>query len=164
MSNTAKSAMETVQIALDSYERSLGLLHTNNIDEAEINGYLTLGRNDIEQLDPISANCIAVRLHQFAFHIQRQYNVEQSRLSWSDAEIVKYASDKVDQVGSQYTKYENRLRLLAQQDEYLSKLLAIKNYAQQRLDRLCYLASSINNLASTFLSCAKTKVALRERN
>lgn len=159
----AKSAMETVQTALDSYERSLGLLHTNNVDEAEINGYFTMARNDIDQLSPLNCNEIAVRLHQFAFHIQRQYNVEQSRLSWSDSEIVKYASDKVDQVGTQYTKYDNRLRLLAQQDEYLSKLLAIKNYAQQRLDRLTYLSSSVKNLADCFLSCAKTKVALRER-
>jgi len=160
----AKTTMKEIQNVLDSYERSLGLLHTSNIDEAEINGYFNMPRNDVEQLDPISANCIAVRLHQFAFYIQRQYNIEQSRLSWSCAEIMKYSCDKTGQVGDQYTKFDAKIYWLSKQDEYLAKLVAIRDYAQQRLDRLTYLSSSIKNLADTFLSCAKTKVTLRERN
>ena len=79
------------------------------------------------------------------------------------SEIDKYAADKTDSVGGQYSKYESKLYLLAKQDEYLNKLLAIRNYAKQRVDRLTYLSSSIKNLADTFLSVSKTKIALRER-
>lgn len=160
----AKSAMDQVQAALDVYERSLGILHTNNIDEAEINNYFCMKRNEIDALSPLDCTEIAIRLQQFGFHIQKSYNVEQSRLSWCEAEINKYCCDKTDQIGGQYTKYDNKVYLLGKQDEYLAKLLSIRNYAKVRCERLTYLAASIKNLADTFLSCGKTKIAMREKN
>lgn len=160
----AKSAMEQVQTALDTYERQLGLLHTNNVDETEINGYFTMGRNEIDQLSPLSCNEISIRLHQFAFYIQRQFNAEQSRYDWSIAEINRYSADKLENVGGQYSKYETKIYLLSTQDEYLDKLVKIRNYAQQRLDRLTYLSSSVKNLADCFSNCSRTKIAMREKN
>ena len=157
----AKAAMDKVQEALDSYERSLGLLHTNSVDEAEINGYFTMAKNDIEQMDPISANCISVRLHQFAFYIQRQFNLEQSRYNWSIAEINRYSADKLENIGGQYCKYETKIYLLCSQDEYIDKLVKIRNYAQLRLDRLTYLSSSIKNLADCFSNYSRTKIAMK---
>ena len=160
----AKTAMENVQKALNDYERSIGLLHVNNVDETEINGYFTMARNDVDSLSPLDCNSIALRLNQLAFFIQRNHNAEQSRLSWTETEITKYAADKTEGVGGQYTKYDNKLYILAKQDDYLNKLLAIRSYCKLRVDRLTYLASSIKNLADTFLSCGRTKIALREKN
>jgi hypothetical protein len=160
----AKSLMEQVQAALDVYERSLGFLHINTVDEAEINNYFTMTRDQIDNLSPLDTNEIAIRLNQFAFFIQKQYNVEQSRLSWCESEINKYSADKLNDVGGQYCKFETKLYLIAKQDEFLNKLLSIRNYAKERLDRLTYLSSSIKNLADTFLSCSKIKITLREKN
>ena len=160
----AVSKMNQVQKALDDYERGLGLLHTNPIDEAEINGYFTMARNDIESLSAFDCVAIAVRLNQMAFYIQKNHNNEASRFSWAEAEINKYSANKLDSVGGQYAKHETKIYLLAEQDEYLSKLVAIKNYAKQRLDRLSYLASSIKSLSDSFSSVSKTKLALREKN
>lgn len=160
----AKSLMEKVQSALDDYESSLGLLHNHIIDETEINSYFNMKRNDIDQLSPLDCNEISIRLNQYAFFIQRNHNVEQSRFDWAETEIGKYASDKIDQIGGQYTKYDNKVWLLAKQDEYLNKLLAIKNYSRQRLDRLQYLSASIKNLADSFFSVSRIKIALREKN
>lgn len=159
----AKSAMDKVQEALDNYERSLALLHTNTVDEAEINSYFTMTRDQIDKLNPLDCSEISTRLQQFGLYIQRQYNLEQSRYSWATAEITKYSSDKLEQI-SGYVKYENKLYLIAKTDEYMSKLLAIRDYAQTRLDRLTYLASSIKNLADCFTNCCRTKLAMREKN
>lgn len=159
----SKSAMEQVQAALDVYERTLGLLHNNTVDEAEINNYFCMKRNDIDQLSPLDCQEISIRLTQYSFFIQRNYNAEQSRLSWCEAEINKYVCDKVDQVGSQYTKYDNKIYLLAKTDEYLSKLLTIRNYAKLRVERLSYLGASIKNLADVFSSCSKIKISMREK-
>lgn len=160
----AKSAMDKVQEALDNYERSLALLHTNTVDEAEINGYFTMTRDQINGLSPLDTSEIAIRLNQFAFNIQRNYNIEQSRISWSEAEISNYTSDKLQDVGGQYTKHDTKIHLLAKQDEYLSKLIKIRNYAKERQDRLTYLSSSIKNLADCFTNCSRTKLAMREKN
>ena len=159
----AKSSMEKIQESLDNYERGLGLLSINTIDSAEINNYFSMTRDQINQLNPLDCNEISTRLIQYAFYIQRQHNVEQSRLSWSNCEILKYACDKTDQVGGQYTKFDAKIYLLSKQDEYISRLVAIRDYAQTRIDRLTYLATSIRNLADVFSSCAKTKIGMREK-
>lgn len=160
---TAKAKMEQVQKALDDYEKQLKLPQNSNLGEDEINSYFNMARNDIEQLSPLSCNEISARLTQYAFYIQKEHNREQSRITWADTETTKYVSDKIDQVGGQYTKYNNKVWMLAKQDEYLTKILAIRDYAQQRVDRLTYLATSINRLSDVFQMTAKTKLALRER-
>jgi hypothetical protein len=162
MADNVKLAMEKIQEALDDYERSLGLLSTSNIDSAEINGYFTMTRDQINSLSPLDANEIAVRLIQYCIYIQKEHNKEQSRFNWSVAEITKYVSDKLDQI-SGYVKYENKVYLLAKQDEFLAKLTAIRDYAQVRLDRLTYLATSVRNLADCFINCSRTKLGMREK-
>lgn len=163
MSDIAKDKMEKVQQALNDYERSLGLLHMSNVDEAEINNYFNMNRDDIERLSPLDCIAIALRLNQLSFFIQRSHNAEQSRLSWSINEINSYCCDKLDQFSNSYYNYETKVNILAKQDSYLEKLVKIKNYAQLRVQRLEYLASGINNLAATFSSVSKTKISIRDK-
>jgi len=163
MSDIAKEKMEKVQQALNDYERSLGLLHTNNVDEAEINGYFNMNRDDIEKLSAFDAIGIALRLNQLAFFMQRNHNAEQSRLAWTTNEINSYCCDKLDQFSNSYYNYETKVGILSKQDSYLEKLVQIKNYAQLRVQRLEYLSSGINNLAATFSSVSKLKITMRDK-
>jgi len=143
---------------LDEYELSIGLSTYNSqiFAESELNEYLTMDRGVLEKLGPEDCAQIAYRLGQFAFHIQRTINREVARCNWSEETIKETIADEINNYKG-YGFVEKSIQAIKHNDK-ASNLQKIKKYAQQRIDRLSYIANSIKNLSDILLSIQKTKV------
>jgi len=164
MSGTINSniqRMDAVQQALDEYENQHGLpkLHAPGTED-ELQQYLSMPRNVLEKLTKDQCAEIAYRLSQFAFYIQRLYNREQSRLSWSKKSLHKYIADYLSTSSNQqfnYVPFESKIAILARQDQEINKIYGIYYYADQRIRRLEFLSTSIKHLAETILAIGRNK-------
>lgn len=143
---------------LDEYETSIGLPRYNNniMSESELNTYLTMSRDEIEKLTPDDCGQIAYRLSQFSFHTQRTINREQARFDWADETIKSIIANELNSYKG-YGYLEKSLQAI-KQNEKASALDKIKKYAQQRINRLAYIATSINNLSNILMNIQKNKV------
>lgn len=143
---------------LDEYETSIGLpkYNANIMSESELNGYLTMSRDEIEKLTPDDCGQIAYRLAQFSFHTQRTINREQARFNWAEETIKAVIADELNSYKG-YGFVEKSIQAIKHNDR-ASGLDKIKKYAQQRINRLSYIANSINNLSNILMNIQKNKV------
>lgn len=156
-----KSSKEEVKYwddILDEYEKSIGLSQysTDLLPEAELNEYLTMNRDSLEKLSPEDCAQISYRLGQYAFFIQRTLNREIARHNWAEETIKETIADEINNYKG-YGYVEKSLQAIKHNDK-ANGINKIKKYAQQRMDRLSYLANSIKNLSDILLSIQRNKV------
>jgi hypothetical protein len=159
MTKTAKEELQYWDKILDEYEKTLSFPEYGagcSVSESEINGYLSMTRDEIEKLSPEDCAQISYRLSQFAFHVQRSLNREIARYNWSDETTKETIADEINNYKG-YGYIEKSLQAIKHNDKATS-LNNIKKYAKQRMDRLSYIANSIKNLSDIMLSIQKTKV------
>lgn len=159
MNKTAKEELQYWDSILDDYESSISLpKYTTHygVTEQEINGYLTMTRDEIEKISPEDCAQISYRLAQFAFHIQRTLNREIARMNWSEESIKETIADEINNYKG-YGFVEKSLQAVKHNDK-ASSLNSIKKYAKQRIDRLSYMANSIKNLSDIMMAIQRTKV------
>lgn len=157
--STTKEQVEQWDKVLDEYESSLGLGKYNdshNFVEGELNQYFTMSRDQIEKLGPEDCAQISYRLAQYAFFIQRTINREIARHNWAEETIKETIADEINSYKG-YGFLEKSLQAI-KHNEKATNLNKIKKYAQQRMDRLSYLANSVKNLSDIMLSVQRTKV------
>lgn len=155
---TSKDELAYWDNILDEYENKIGLPKYNNmvISEDELNQYLTMSRDEIEKLTPEDCGHIALRLSQFGFHTQRTINREQARFDWADDTIKNVIADELNTYKG-YGYVEKASQAIKHNDR-ANSLEKIKKYAKQRINRLSYLANSINNISNTLINIQKLKV------
>ena len=98
MTRTSKEEVAYWDEILDSYENELGLstYTRDSVPEQELQEYLTMTRDTIEKLNPEDCAQIAMRLGQFAFHIQRTLNREIARHNWAEETIKETIADDIN--------------------------------------------------------------------
>ena len=142
---------------LDEYEKGIGIpSYSANFSEDELQSYFDMNRDAIEKLSPEDCAQIAMRLGQFAFHIQRTLNREQARHNWAEESIKEVIANEINNYKG-YGYLEKSYQAIAG-NEKASSLNKIKKYAKQRMDRLSFLANNIKNLSDILLSIQRTKV------
>lgn len=156
---TTKEQVEQWDRVLDEYESSIGLGKYNdvhNFTDGELNQYFTMTRDSIEKLSPEDCAQISYRLAQYAFFLQRTLNREIARHNWAEESIKETIADELNNYKG-YGFLEKSLQAI-KHNEKATNLHKIKKYAQQRMDRLSYLANSVKNLSDIMLSVQRTKV------
>ena len=154
---TAKEQMELVEKALDDYENNCGLpTATNPCTQEELQQYFAMNRDQIEKLSGEDCGQIATRLTQYAFYIQRLHNREHSRLVWANNQINDTISTELGSF-DKYMKHETKVALIKKSNAYAQSLGKIIVYAEQRIQRLNFLAASIKNLADMMLANKRSK-------
>jgi flagellar biosynthesis chaperone FliJ len=159
MLKTSKEEVKYWDDILDEYESSIGLgkySESHSFSEDELNQYFTMNRDAVEKLSPEDCAQISYRLAQYAFFIQRTLNREIARHNWAEENIKDTIADEINNYKG-YGFMEKSLQEIKHNDKATS-LNKIKKYAQQRMDRLSYLANSIKNLSDIMLSVQRTKV------
>ena len=158
MTRTSKEEVAYWDEILDSYENELGLstYTRDSVPEQELQEYLTMTRDTIEKLNPEDCAQIAMRLGQFAFHIQRTLNREIARHNLAEETIKETIADDINNYKG-YGYIEKSYQAIKHNDK-ASGLNKIKKYAKQRMDRLSYLANNIKNLSDILLSIQRNKV------
>ncbi len=130
---------------LDQYESKIGLPSLQELQVSkEIEGYLALSREDMDRLSPEDCAEIGVRLEQTSFYMQRFINKETSHVTWAKASLRLHIADRLGNYKGSFTQQENQA---IKEDGYATKLDSMITYAQQRIDRLAYLSSSLTRLA-----------------
>lgn len=142
---------------LAEYEKNIGipLSQAPGTDE-ELEQYLKMDRVNIEKLSTDECGIIAMRLAQYAFHIQRAQNREQARVTWAKNEINLCTAD----IMQGYNGYgrEEKLWQAIKGNDYAKSMNSIMIQAQQRVDRLSFMASGLNNLAEMVKSIKFNKM------
>jgi hypothetical protein len=156
--NTAKEDLQHWDAILDEYESKISLptYTTDALPSEELNHYLSMSRNEIEQLAPEDCAQISFRLGQYSFHIQRSLNRELARYNWAEETIKEIIADEINNYKG-YGYVEKYYQAVKHNDR-AQALSSIKKYAKQRSDRLGYLSSGIKNLSDILLNVQKIKV------
>tara|TARA_R110002020_G_scaffold95727_2_gene229471 strand:- start:1841 stop:2329 length:489 start_codon:yes stop_codon:yes gene_type:complete len=154
--NTASEQLKKLDSILDEYERSLGISEfADQFQDDSAKKYMSLSRPQIEKLTPSECAEAALLLGALSFHMQRAYNREVARVNWAKQTLRSTISGREQ---SYRGSWESQFNQAVNEDSYTRKMLAIQKYAQQRVDRLTYLASSIKNISDIFLAVQRAKV------
>lgn len=157
MTRTSKELVEYWDGILDSYENNMGLpkYTADSMPESELQEYLTMNRDVLEKLNPEDCAQIAMRLGQFAFHIQRTVNREIARHNWAEETIKEVIANEINNYKG-YGYVEKSYQAIAG-NERASALNNIKKHAKQRIDRLSYIANNVKNLSDILIAINRTK-------
>ena len=157
MTKTTKELVEYWDGILDSYENNIGVPRyvSDAMPESELQDYLTMNRDVLEKLNPEDCAQIAMRLAQFAFHIQRSVNREIARHNWAEETIKEVIANEINNYKG-YGYVEKSYQAIAG-NERASALNNVKKYAKQRIDRLSYIANNLKNLSDILIAINKTK-------
>ena len=154
--NTAKERLDQIDSVLDEYESNLGLSsYAGDFHDQSVKQYMGMPRQQMEKLTVEECAEAALLLGGFSFYLQRSYNREMARVNWAHSNLKKMMSGKeIQYKGSWDSQYYQAVK----GDSYARKLDSIRTYAQQRADRLTYLASSVKNLSDLYMNLQRAKI------
>jgi hypothetical protein len=148
--------MNILDQALDEYEKKTGLpTFLENNSHQDIEKYLSMSRDKMEKLTIQDCAEIAVVISSFSFHLQRCLNRENSRANWANNKLKEIVSGKEQQYRG---SWDSQFNQAVQEDSFTRKLLKLKNYAQQRSDRLTFLSSAAKHLSEMYVNLQRSKV------
>lgn len=155
--NKPKERLDQIDKVLDEYESNLGLgSYAGDFHDQSVKQYMSMPRQQMEKLTVDECAEAALLLGGFSFYLQRSYNREIARVNWASSNLKRMMSGRELQYkGSWDSQYYQAIR----EDGYALKLESIKTYAQQRADRLTYLASSVKNLSDLFVNLQRAKIS-----
>lgn len=148
---TAKESLEARDKILDEYEKNIGLpVYSNDVAEEEMQTYLNMDRKTIESLSGEDCGTIGIRLLQFSFHLQRTQNRELARVAWAKNEIKLSIANELNNYKGY--GYEEKSSQAIKGNDHAAKLNQILVFAQQRAERLNFLATGLKNIADMLKS------------
>lgn len=159
MDETPKDHLTRIDKLLDEYERSIGLpaYDATNHDETEIAKCMNMPREAMERLFPEDCSQIAGVLLNFSVHLTRSMNRDKARITWCDGELRKLATPRMNQYRSCGGSFQHIFDMSVMDDDYTLKLFNIKLYAQERIDRISYIAKGVNDIAENFKEMGRNK-------
>ena len=154
--STAKERLDQVEAVLDEYEGKLGIGgYSEDFHDQSVKKYMSMPRQQMEKITVEECAEAALLLGGFSFYLQRSYNREVARVNWATSNLKKMISGREGQYkGSWDSQYYQAVK----EDKYATKLDNIKTYAQQRADRLTYLATSVKNLSDLYINLQRSKI------
>lgn len=145
---TAKNNLKRADEFLDSYEKDSGLPPIAQPGtEEELQKYLIMNFEDIQKFGREECLSIAFRLSQFAYYIQKLYNIEKSHITWSKRELYRSASQHLKNYEKTYLSLDAKIELIARENSYVEQIQRIFIHATQRCDRLTSLADRLYHMS-----------------
>lgn len=155
----AKERLETIDKVLDEYESSLGLPSYNqDFHDPTVKNYMEMSRDQMEKLTIEECAEAALLLGGFSFYLQRSINRETSRVKWATSTVKQMIAGRESQYSG---SWDSQFHQAVRENGVASKVEKIRIYAQQRADRLTYLASSVKNLSDLFVNLQRAKAGRR---
>jgi len=124
--------------------------------------YLNMSRQELNSLSAQDCGEIAYLLGQYSYYIQRLQNKHQGNKIWAEGilqeDVCKYLGDYSD-----FIKYEIKVKLIAKENQHITDILKIMNYADIMGTRLNFISSSISNLSHIISNLEKSKRYNKDR-
>lgn len=157
----AKEKLKRIDDILDEYEKKSGLPTCKAPgEESELEGYISMDRKSMESLQ--SENCaeIGYRLSQYSFYLQRLFNREKARVIWAKQQLTETIAKSLGDY-DKFTKHDVKVALIMKENTYAEALSKIVTYAEQRAQRLEFLANSLKNMSDALknMQMAKAQMA-----
>lgn len=149
----AVEQLKKVDTILDEYENAVGVLNPKVNREAE--RYFEITQGELAKLTSDQLGEAAIALAQFAYHLQKMYNKEVTRVNWAEANIKNSIGPRMKQQGA--ASADERRILAIAESEYAKKLDQIRREAQARIDRTAFLANRVEFLSKTFIELQQSK-------
>lgn len=151
-----KEGLRKIDEALDQYEKSLGVPVLESTYESSLEKYISMPHQHKEKLTMQQCAEIAVECNILAYHITRSFNREKARHTWCENKIKKIISSTCHQFPGSWDRQE--MQAIAQ-DSAATKLDNIRNWCQQRMDKLNFLANQLKNVGDSFGNLQKAKLS-----
>lgn len=130
---------------LDDYESRIGLpAFSEAAVSKKIGEYLSYTPEQFQTLSPMECAEISAVITQSSFHIQRCYNREVAHVTWANDVLRLGVAGKTANYRGSFLQQEHQA---IKEDDYLSKISRIRTFAQQRVDRLSFLANTLHKFA-----------------
>ncbi len=152
---TPQDRLNEVDKWLDQFEEKIGLPKYTDVINTETAKYIELTDADLAKLTPEECDYIGLHLDRLAFSIQRAYNRELAHLTWANENLKLYIADKCQNYRGSFLQQELQA---IKDDDYASKLYKMKVFAQQRVDRLSFIASSLHKRSDKIFNLKTIKV------
>jgi len=158
---TAKDKLLKIDTILDEYEKQMGLpiCKAPGLEE-ELDKYISMDRKDMEALQPEVCAEIGYKLSQYAFYLQRLFNREKTRTIWARQQLTETIAKSLSDY-DKYMKFEIKVALIIKENTYAESLQKILTYAEQRSQRLEFLATNLKNMtdALKYMGQAKSQIS-----
>ncbi len=157
-SDTAQEQIEQIEQILNEYESSNGIPSIRPPGETEeFDDYFSMNRDIIEKLSAEDCAQIAYRLGQFSYHLQRIHNREQARLAATQKLLDHVVAKNIHNYEKRILKYEVKVSLIAQENNYAMSLTKVINHAEQRVLSLTFLSNTVKNLSDIMIENQRIK-------
>lgn len=154
--NTQQQATKTSEV-LDKFETDSGLGIYGLLEEIEneADRLLNLTRDQIRQMTALECSEAAYALEQFAFHLQRGINRQQSLANWAEQRVTRLIAPFVHQIPA-YSPGERKATAI-QQNDAAKETESVRVSAQLKVDRLSYLPGRVASLAKQMADISYNK-------
>lgn len=152
---TLEEKVQRINELLDSYEEQLGLPKFDKYGQ-DIKKYLDMSHSELQALTPMLCAEISVILTQYAFYIQRAINRETAILNWAKKNLTYSVAPKAKQYKGSFAQQEAQAVM---DDEFCKKLITLISKAEQRTDRLQFLANNIKAISEQLNRLQQAKMA-----
>lgn len=133
--------------ALNDFERQSGLGVYDLKMEIQNEGdrLLSLTPDEVRRMSAAECAEAAYTLEQYAFHVQRAINRQQSQANWAEARVTRIIAPTIHTMPA-YTPGERRPQAIHLNDA-AKQTERVRLSAQLKVDRIAYLTSRIASLA-----------------
>jgi hypothetical protein len=153
-SKTLEEQMELAHKLLDEFESIHNLTRPTVPNETE--EILNLTHLQLEKLGAVECAEHAYQLAQYSYYIQRVYNKESASLKWLRDKLDYFIAATWNNYDS-YTKYEIRGRLIARDNDVVTRLLKLISYSEQKIERLSFLGTTISKMSDKLENLQRAK-------
>lgn len=135
---------------LDQFEQHNGIPPKIILEATkEIQEYLNMPIDILSKLTPEKCSYISCRLSQFAYHLQKLYNIEKARKTLITSELKRLCIKEMENYTGSWEQKEIKV---INENSAVKHVYDTNIKIQQRIDRINYLATQVNTLADRYMS------------
>lgn len=138
--------MRKWETGLEKYEKEIGLTDFKP---------LHISDQQIKSMSPEEMDENAVLLANFSVHIQKQININTSRINWAESRLGQIIAKQCSNVKAY--SYEERRLIIIHNNEHAIKLNEILEICRSRLDRISFIIQRCEFLSNKLSQSSYTK-------
>lgn len=123
----------------------------------EVEKTLNMRQADLRKLTHNECLELSYELYAYSEYLDSILAQQQTVLVWADDSIWYIISDKVDQYGSKYTKWQEKYFRAVKENPLASEIIRVKNMAAARVKILENKISTVKKLSDILFSLSKRK-------
>lgn len=118
---------------------------------------LNLSQSDIRALSGHECLEYSYELYAYAEYLDSIFAKQQIALDWAEDSIWYIISDKIDQYGDKYTKWQEKYFHAVKENPLATQIMKVKNTASARIKVLENKIATIKKMSEILLSLSKRK-------